>query len=326
MSVTGETIAIVGAGAVGTVLAAHLVRAGHRVIVVQGGQRHEQIQDVGLAVRGRQDIAVRPPVLLTSVDELACHNEQIAICFVCTKTWSLAGMLPALKAALSQSTAVVSFQSGVGPEDDLLKFFPNDRVGRAVIAYGCAVEREGRVGMRAMREPNFLGGSNEELLRRYASLLSTAGLETEFLLAQELRSKVFFKTIIDSALNAVCASAGISMQQAMQYKHTRSLANLVVREGLSVAWAAGCHYDENARTRCMTWLEDGGDHLPTMALDLANNTRTEIEYVNGRFAKIGRQYKAVNVDVNLFFTSMIVSREIKSGARAKDDVPEYLLY
>ena len=35
-------------------------------------------------------------------------------------------------------------------------------------------------------------------------------------------------------------------------------------------------------------------------------------------------FKNVDVDVNIFFTSMIITREIRAGARKAEDIPEYL--
>ena len=36
-------------------------------------------------------------------------------------------------------------------------------------------------------------------------------------------------------------------------------------------------------------------------------------------------FKDVDVDLNLFFTSAIVTQEIRNGTRSEDDIPDYLL-
>jgi ketopantoate reductase len=77
---------------------------------------------------------------------------------------------------------------------------------------------------------------------------------------------------------------------------------------------------------CLRYLNAGGDHLPSMWVDLERGMRTEIEYINGRIVQIGAMFKNVDVDVNIFFTSMIVTQEIKSGVRTADDIPEYLAH
>ena len=36
-------------------------------------------------------------------------------------------------------------------------------------------------------------------------------------------------------------------------------------------------------------------------------------------------FKDVDVDLNAFFTSAIVTQEIRNGTRDEDDIPEYLI-
>ena len=113
------------------------------------------------------------------------------------------------------------------------------------------------------------------------------------------------------------------MRQAMAAPHTRSLALALVGEGLAVAAAAGHDFGEGAPQRCLEYLEHGGDHLPSMWTDLQRGLPTEIEHINGKIVEIGRRL-GLEVGANLFFTSMVIAREIRSGARQPDNIPEYL--
>ena len=63
-----------------------------------------------------------------------------------------------------------------------------------------------------------------------------------------------------------------------------------------------------------------------MWFDLKNRRPTEIEYINGKVVKIGKMFKNIDVDLNLYFTSAIVTQEIKNGTRDEDDIPDYLNY
>lgn len=329
MSESHKAVAVIGGGAVGSVLAACLADAGYPTFVVDSGERCQQIADIGLVLTGQMNLSVRPAAMLKSIAELAQHADEVEMCFVCTKAWSLMKLLPELQAALSPWTSVVSFQNGIGPEEDMAKFFQRDQLGRAVVNFGSGVEPDGRVSVHWFKRPNYLGGSvaqNSEVFERYAAVLTRAGLATDFVPTQEMRRRVFFRTILNSALNALCASSGITMNQAMRYKHTRALTRTLVQEGLSVGSALGYNYGEDALDECFAYLEAGGDHLPAMWDDLAHKRRTEIEYMNGKIVKLGRMFKNVDVDVNMFFTSVIVTLEVKSGARAADDIPAYLTY
>ena len=319
-------IAIVGAGPVGSILGAHYANAGRDVVMVDASAaRCTQIERVGLQVVGTQTVSARPAAVergLEALKELA--PEAI---YICTKTWALKGLLPALAEVAPADALIVCYQNGIGPEEFASSYFPCGNIARGIANYAGAVEEDGRVNMQWFTPPNFIGPLDDERLdemQRIAAQLSSSGLETQAISFYEIKKKAFFKTILNSALNALCANAGITMRQAMTYRHTRALARLLLREGLSVATAVGYHYGEDSLNTCLGYLDKGGDHLPSMWTDLQRKSPTEIEYINGAIARIGLMFKNVDVDVNLFFTSLIVTQEIKSGVRAPDEVPEYL--
>jgi 2-dehydropantoate 2-reductase len=55
--------AILGAGALGTILGAHLSRAGHEVVMIARGERARTLQRLGLVLNGLSDIKARPTVI-----------------------------------------------------------------------------------------------------------------------------------------------------------------------------------------------------------------------------------------------------------------------
>ena len=55
--------AILGAGALGTILGAHLSRAGHEVVMIARGERARVLQRQGLVLNGLSDIKARPTVI-----------------------------------------------------------------------------------------------------------------------------------------------------------------------------------------------------------------------------------------------------------------------
>jgi 2-dehydropantoate 2-reductase len=55
--------AILGAGALGTILGAHLSRAGHEVVMIARGERARILQRQGLVLNGLSDIKARPQVI-----------------------------------------------------------------------------------------------------------------------------------------------------------------------------------------------------------------------------------------------------------------------
>ena len=68
--------AILGAGALGSILGAHLARAGHAVVMLARGDRARVIEREGLRIKGLAELTVRVPVI-TAVSELEAAETLI---------------------------------------------------------------------------------------------------------------------------------------------------------------------------------------------------------------------------------------------------------
>ena len=197
-----------------------------------------------------------------------------------------------------------------------------------VINYAGNQSPDGVTTMNWFHPPNLFGPATERTplkMNEIADLLTQAGLTSLSVDHFEMKKAAFYKTILNSALNALCAAHGLTMARAMHLRHTRRTAKVLLREGLTVAGLVGYNYGEDALDRCMEYLQGGGDHYPSMWFDLRDHRPTEIEFINGKIVKIGRMFNHVDVDLNQYFTSAIVTQEIRNGTRAEDDVPEYLI-
>jgi 2-dehydropantoate 2-reductase len=113
--------AILGAGALGTILGAHLSRAGHEVVMIARGERARVLQRQGLVLNGLSDIKARPIVIDDPAKLLDTGTLIIA-----TKAIDSAQSLDALK-HLRLDTAF-SVQNGVLKNELLARVFGYSRV------------------------------------------------------------------------------------------------------------------------------------------------------------------------------------------------------
>jgi 2-dehydropantoate 2-reductase len=290
--------------------------------------RAEQVNRDGLQIRGFAELEERPQCCFSSLAELS-EVEDLAVVFICTKTWALPDLLPVF-AGLQwpDKMRVVAAMNGIGPEDLVGEYISKDRVCRGVINYAGNQDPDGWTTMNWFHPPNLLGPASERAPTRMgevAEMLSGAGLTTLSVSHYEMKKAAFFKTVLNSALNALCAAHGLTMARAMHLKHTRRMARVLLREGLTVAGLVGYNYGEDTLDRCIEYLEGGGEHYPSMWFDLKERRPTEIEFINGKIVKIGHMFQGVDVGHNAFFTSAIVTQEIRNGTRDDDDIPEYLI-
>jgi 2-dehydropantoate 2-reductase len=100
-------IVILGAGALGTVLGAHLARAGEDVMLLARGNRAAFLQEHGATITGLVDFTV--PVRVVT-DPSHVHDADVLI--VTVKTYDMAAALKSIKHM--QVESVFSLQNGLG--------------------------------------------------------------------------------------------------------------------------------------------------------------------------------------------------------------------
>jgi 2-dehydropantoate 2-reductase len=113
--------AILGAGAMGSIVGAHLARAGHRVVMLARGARGEALERAGLTIRGLSDFSTRVHVLK---DPGALRSAGALI--VATKTPGTEAALAAL--AHAELGVALSIQNGPLKNELLSRAFGARRV------------------------------------------------------------------------------------------------------------------------------------------------------------------------------------------------------
>jgi 2-dehydropantoate 2-reductase len=113
--------AILGAGAMGSIVGAHLARAGHRVTMLARGERADELERHGLRIRGLAEFSAR---VHTTRDPAALGSAAVLI--VATKTPGTAAALAALRAARLGVT--LSIQNGPLKNELLSAAFGAQRV------------------------------------------------------------------------------------------------------------------------------------------------------------------------------------------------------
>ena len=113
--------AVLGAGAIGSILGAHLARAGHSVAMLARGRRAEQVQAQGLRITGLAEF-VTPVVTLT--DPMQLRGARVLV--VAMKTPGTADALAGLRHAHFDAT--LSIQNGPLKNELLGEAFGEQRV------------------------------------------------------------------------------------------------------------------------------------------------------------------------------------------------------
>jgi 2-dehydropantoate 2-reductase len=171
--VTRADFAILGAGAIGSILAAHLARAGHSVVVIARGERARAVTQDGLRITGLSDISVRVGVV-TDPNQLEAADTLI----VAMKTHGTEAALERLRHLRTRS--VLSIQNGVLKNELLARVFGVDQVLGALADTSGELLSCGEVlfTRNVMLPLGELGGGISERARRIARLIDEAGVRS----------------------------------------------------------------------------------------------------------------------------------------------------
>jgi 2-dehydropantoate 2-reductase len=163
--------AVLGAGAMGSIVGAHLTRAGHSVAMLARAARATQLEEHGITIRGLTEFTtavrtVREPALLHSADTL----------IVATKTPGTMQALTALRHA--DFGVTLSIQNGPLKNEILTEVFGAARVLGALADTSGELLSDGAVLFT--RNVNILvgelGGGESARAQRLARALDTAGV------------------------------------------------------------------------------------------------------------------------------------------------------
>jgi 2-dehydropantoate 2-reductase len=210
--------------------------------------------------------------------------------FVSTKTFHLPSVLEALKEVYEEGTCIVSTHNGLGTEDLIAEGFGAEAAFRMSLNFGVSLKGPCEVEMAFFNRPNHLGAmipENRETGLRIAQLFSAGGLDTEFV--DDIKLYVWKKMIMKCTMASICAVTDRTIKEALSFPPTREIADACFQEVLAVAGAKGYDLGEDYLTQAFAYLEKVGIHKDSMCVDIANRTRTEIDFLGGKVVEYGKE-------------------------------------
>src|SRR6185437_1908694 len=236
---TRPEFAILGAGALGSILAAHLARAGRSVSVLARGDRARAVERDGLRIKGLADISVRVPVITEPA-----HLQAADTLIIAMKTPGTDAALERLKHV--RVGAALSIQNGVLKNELLAAAFGTDRVLGALADTSGELLPSGEVLFTRnvnlpLGEP--AGGISERALR-VAGMIDAAGVRSTAV--ADITSLEWSKFTVWLALMSMAVTVrSVSWRYLMDPDCAQLLVGLV-RETAAVARAQGIALIEGA--------------------------------------------------------------------------------
>jgi len=273
-----HNIAIIGAGPVGSIMAAYLARNQEDIFLVDlKKELISAVEQNGITVTGVGD-SFNTRVKATAYSTSSLSQFDIDYFFVAVKFNFLDSLLEKIKLIFKPGQKIVLLQNGIDNEDRAAEKFSREEILRFVINYAGMIVKPGTVKMTFFNPPNYIGAlssKNKNLANEIAKSIGEAGLETVF--TPDIKKYEWKKTILNAALMPVCAATGLTMKEAMESEETRFLCEQILSECIQVAKKMGYEYGSNFFENCLAYLGNAGDHKPSTLIDL--EAGNPIEYI-----------------------------------------------
>ncbi|HTW85822.1 MAG TPA: 2-dehydropantoate 2-reductase [Candidatus Sulfotelmatobacter sp.] len=271
------SIAVVGVGGIGGVVAATLRAAGHDVIAC--------------ARRPFARLALLRPEGDVEVD-LCVHCDPAGVwaadwVLLCTKAHQSSSAAPWLARLCGPATRVAVLQNGIGQRERVAPLVGSAHVVPTIVYYNGERLADDRVRMRHADVVDLAVGDDADG-RAFAALF--AGTPLAVRVTGDLPTLAWRKLLLNLAANPITALTG-RRQEVLRGDAMRALCSAVFDEAVAVARAEGARFGPtesvDALARLMSYPADAGT---SMYFDRLAGRRSEVDELTGPLVAAGRRH------------------------------------
>jgi len=288
-------IAIVGAGAMGTLLGYGLCKAGHEITLLDRPNRVAQIRSSGRLVVVSPDgveMSASPTSVMVDYSRAGVHD----IVILATKSHDLPAVAPGLSKLTNRFSTIVTIQNGIpwwylqglrsnfgstripclDPDGQLERLIDSSQIIGCVAYPAAMMDSSGRVHhVEGYRLPvGELDGSVRERTRLLARLFEQSGFKSR--IVDDIRSEIWLKAWGAIPINAISALTRATMVDICSFAETRELIEQMMREIQEIAEAFGARFRHTLERR-IDGAKAVGAHKTSMLQDVESGRTLELD-------------------------------------------------
>ncbi len=311
-------IAVIGAGAMGSLFGAMLGAAAD-VFLIDPWEAHVRaIRNHGLSVEDPDGVVRTVPLFAAADPSAVDRPADLAIIF--TKSGATREAGETARRLLRSGGAALTLQNGIGNGEILAGILGAARVITGVTAHGGTLLGPGRV-RHAGRGPTHIGETPHPDLRRLVATFREAGIETA--VSGDLSAIVWGKLVVNVGINALAAILRVPNGALADAPAGERIMAQAVSEAVAVAGALGIALPfDDALERVKTVCRNTGPNRASMLQDVLRGAPTEISVINRAVVRKGAEV-GVATPCNRFLSEIIEALEETADRRvpAADNPP-----
>jgi 2-dehydropantoate 2-reductase len=283
-------IAIVGTGAMGSVYAGLLCKAGHEVWAIDTSVEHiKAIASNGLSVTGASGNYV--------VGDLRTGRDprDAGICdvwVIATKAPEVDEAAAAIAPLLEPDNIVMAFQNGLGAGERVASRIPEQHILIGIAeGFGSSIPEPGHVhheGMRMIRIGEMSGGISERV-QRIETVWHEAGFNVKAF--SNITLMIWEKFLCNVTLSAPCAAFDMTVGELMANPDCWRVALGCTAEAYELGMTKGVRFSFDDPVRYVTaFAATIPNASPSMRLDHLARRPSEIDVINGQVVTMSNEF------------------------------------
>jgi 2-dehydropantoate 2-reductase len=306
-------VAVVGAGAMGTIFGARLHESGAETVLVDVVEPLvEKINAEGVAVvRGDEERVSR---VRATTDAGSVGVVDAVVFFV--KCYQTAAAAETARPLVGSDTIVASLQNGWGNGDILAAVYAPGQVVVGVTYNSGTVLAPARVAHPGVG-PTYVGAYADGATsgaERLAEAIRSSGLDAT--VTEPIRPEIWKKLILNAATLPTAALTGMNAGALTAHGPMHELVSETAREATAVARALGYDIDADERVEYThTLLARAGPTRGSMLQDFEAGRQTEIDVINGAVVRAADE-QSVPVPINRALVALVKGWERMHGLGA----------
>ena len=298
-------ICVIGAGAIGGLMAAKLALAGNDVTVVDRGEHLAAIKKKGLTLEWHDGSVQVAKV--NAVEKIADAGKDFNLVILAVKAQVLDKVVGDIDMLLGPDTIIMTVQNGIpwwyfqklGAEYNDKKIVgldPNGILAQKISAeriLGCVVYPASHISAPGVihhvegdRFPvGELDGTTTLRAKRVHDMFVHAGLKSRVL--KDIRSEIWLKAWGNLSFNPISALSHATLVDICQFPETRELAATMMEEAKTIAEKLGVTFRVSIDKR-IAGAESVGAHKTSMLQDVEAGRSLETEALIGSVLEMGK--------------------------------------
>lgn len=308
------TILITGLGALGTVFATMLKKAGHTVHALTKDKYLSVLVDRRTRVIGIWgEHEAQLDGIHSSIEPLRKISFDLIILTV--KSYDTAAAIEQVKPLVGKETLVMVAQNGYGNYETVAAAIGKEHALLARVIFGVKLPAPGRAEVTVIADDVRMGQPDGAIdpgrVKAIAEAINKAGIPTSY--AENVSAILWDKILYNAALNPLGAVLECTYGQLAENADTRRLMDLIIDEvfrvaqahGISLNWKTPGEYQKHFYDRL---VPPTAKHFPSMYYDVKAGKRLEIDALNGAIVKLAQE-KGISVPANEIITALIKAKE-----------------